>query len=536
MVCDVSLTVQPGYENDLRYIQKRAAKEIGCSVSEITALVFRKKSVDARHGTVKLHLRYTVYIGETPQQEGLPVWQHADASRCVIVIGGGPAGLFACLRLLEEGITPVLVERGPRTDQRRADIAAISVQQHIKTDSNYCFGEGGAGTFSDGKLYTRSTKRGNNYKILRILNHFGASDSILTDAHPHIGSDKLPAVIGALCDSIAAHGGVLHFNSRCTDFLFEDNAVVGVVVTDTCTGAQYKLYGEAVILATGHSANDIYHLLAQKVPACLESKTFAAGVRVEHPRALIDHIQYHGRTAGLPAAEYRLTAQCGGRGVYSFCMCPGGFVVPAASADGEIVVNGMSASGRNSRWSNAAIVVEIRTEDVPQILSDWKGCPKRDTLPFWQNCPDGLYLRTLLEQQAQQQGNGQQAPAQRLCDFLSGQESRVLPDSSYAPGLIPSRLDRWLPVPIVERLRDGFTQFEKKMHGFISNEAVIIGVETRTSSPVRIRRLPDTMESSDIARLFPCGEGAGYSGGIISSAIDGEKAGAAVCAFLQKRC
>lgn len=537
MVCDVSVTVRPEQEHDIPYIRRLAAQKAGCSVSDISACVFRKRSVDARHGTVKLHLRYTVYIGETPEPAALPEWRYADADRRVIVIGCGPAGMFACLRLLEDGITPVLIERGPRTDRRRRGIAALMRGEHVPADSNYCFGEGGAGTFSDGKLYTRSTKRGDTQKILRILHHFGAPESILTDAHPHVGSDKLPAVITALCGAAASFGGELHFNSRCTGLLRDtDGCVCGVEVTDTDTGALRRVYGEAVILAAGHSANDIYRMLGTCAPRCLEPKTFAAGVRVEHPRALIDMIQYHGKTDGLPAAEYRLTAQAGNRGVYTFCMCPGGFVVPAMSSAGEIVVNGMSASGRDSRWSNAAVVAEIRPEDVPAILAELPPADDAVTaVPLTERLPGGLLLRTRIEQSAWEHGEGLRAPAQRLTDFLQGADSRTLPASSYAPGLVPSRLDRWLPAYLTKRLRSGIRQFEQKMCGFVTDEAVLIAAETRTSSPVRVRRNAQTRESPDMPRLFPCGEGAGYAGGIVSSALDGEKTAAAVCAFLLKK-
>jgi uncharacterized FAD-dependent dehydrogenase len=412
------------------------------------------------------------------------------------------------------------VERGKRTPERKRDIAAIGRGGAAPRDSNYCFGEGGAGTFSDGKLYSRSNKRGNIRRVLETLCCFGADQSILIDAHPHIGSDRLPAIISAMTDKIRELGGEVHFETRCTGFIVEKGKLRGI---RTSAG---DLRAEAVILAAGHSAPDIYRLLAEIAPNALEAKAFAVGVRVEHPRSVIDGIQYHGaeKKQALPAAEYRLTAQVDGRGVYSFCMCPGGVVVPSASAPDEVVVNGMSAAGRNSRWSNAAIVVEVRPEDIPGNgeLS-------------------GLAFRTELEKTAYREAaidatvtvsSGSKAPAQRLTDFLAGRLSATLPSSSYAPGLVSSRLDEWLPPFIARRLQAAFPEFDQKMRGFICADALLIAPETRTSTPVRITRKSETFESAAISGLFPAGEGSGYAGGIVSSALDGENTAAAVSTWI----
>ena len=493
--------------------------------------VFVKKSIDARHGQLKLHLRYKVYIGEKPEAAGewKPAWRScagADVSHTVIIVGAGPAGLFGALKLLEHGIKPVIIERGTETRQRRKDIALISTRGVVNGDSNYCFGEGGAGTFSDGKLYTRSNKRGDIGGVLRIFNYFGADEKILTDAHPHIGTDRLPQVINAMREKIIALGGEFYFNTRVTGLLTDSKSareskqrVYGVLAADTVSGEENQFSGAAVLLATGHSASDIYEMLAKTVPAALEAKTFAAGVRVEHPRKLIDSIQYHGRGAEteLGAAEYRVTTQIDGRGVYSFCMCPGGFVVPSSSGPDEIVVNGMSAAARNSKWSNAAIVVEIRPEDVPQKYKDAaaaSGCPQLA----------GLLFRTEIEELAASNGKNQSAPAQRLTDFLANRLSKDLPASSYTAGLVSSNLGAWLPVHIADRLKKGFFEIDRSMHGFICEDALMIAAETRTSTPVRILRNKETFECTALAGLYPVGEGSGYSGGIVSSAMDGENA------------
>ena len=447
MTTEITITIKPEDEKNLELHKKIIISELKKNVSqqkskdanEIKKLTlqdfethnatikFLKKSIDARHGKIKLHLRYKVYIGENPteNENALPQWKKVDGKKTVIIIGSGPAGLFGAFKLLESGIKPVILERGAATSQRKIDIAKISTQNIINSDSNYCFGEGGAGTFSDGKLYTRSNKRGNIGEVLNIFHYFGADEKILTDAHPHIGTNKLPKIINNMCEKIVSLGGEIHFNTKVTDFLLSPNEtdttqkqiITGVKTKDTISGEEKSFTADSILLATGHSATDIYTLLAKIAPDSLEAKTFAAGVRVEHPRQLIDNIQYHSnKNHQLGAAEYRLTTQVGDRGVYSFCMCPGGFVVPSSSGTDEIVVNGMSAAERNSQWSNAAIVVEIRPEDIP--------------LEFQQKAKDsgctqiaGLLFRTHLEQLAKQHGKNQAAPAQLLKDFLENRKS-----------------------------------------------------------------------------------------------------------------
>lgn len=532
----------------------------GTTEKENISFVFSKKSLDARHGKAKFVMRYDVYIGEeAPSQEDLlPQWKSVKGSKCksVLVVGSGPAGLFGALKLLEGGIKPIIIERGSDTKTRKVDIAKISTRGLLDSDSNYCFGEGGAGTFSDGKLFTRSNKRGNVGQVLRIFNHFGADDSILTDAHPHIGTDKLPYIINAMRAKIIELGGEFHFNTRCTGFITSGkNSVDGIKTVNTKSGEEKDFFADAVLLATGHSAGDIYELLAKTAPQALEAKTFAAGVRIEHPRATIDAIQFHGRK--MPnAAEYSLTSQQTGssktgnaasygkedeRGVYTFCMCPGGFVVPSATESGTIVVNGMSAAKRNSNWSNSAVVVETRPEDIPEKFKEMakkNGCPALA----------GLYFRSSIEREAFLQANtgsdgypissensmeGQKAPAQLLEDFLSHKKSpqEKLPKTSYFPGITSSRLDQWLPAQIARRMEKAFKEFNKKMKGFICGEALLIAPETRTSTPVRILRDRESYECCALKKLYPAGEGSGYSGGIVSSAMDGINA----CAKIMER-
>lgn len=526
MIKEITITVKPEEEKNLKLHKSLALKEIkkngGSIPSGETVLVFVKKSIDARHGQLKLHLRYKVYIGETPDeatqkgQNQLPEWKTASGNKSVIIIGAGPAGLFGALTLLEKGIKPVIIERGEMTPERKKDIALISTKGLVNSDSNYCFGEGGAGTFSDGKLYTRSNKRGNIDRILQIFAYFGADKKILTDAHPHIGTNKLPQVINNMRNKIIELGGEFYFNTRATELLGSNASVTGVRTINVHTNEEKIFTADAVVLATGHSASDIYHMVAKMNPASLESKTFAVGVRVEHPRVLIDAIQYHGMPKGeLGAAEYRVTAQVEERGVYSFCMCPGGFVVPSSSGPDEIVVNGMSAAERNSKWSNAAIVVETRPEDIPaEYIAQAKtdGC----------TALAGLYFRTALEKAAKDNGQGQAAPAQRLTDFLDNKKSKDLPVSSFTAGLVCSNLNSWIPPQITTRLAQGFKMINKNMKGFICEDALMIAIETRTSTPVRILRDKETCECCGIKNLYPAGEGSGYSGGIVSSAMDGE--------------
>ena len=423
-------------------------------------------------------------------------------------MGEGPAGLFAALRLIEAGLCPVILERGKNVRDRKKDLSQISKQQSINPESNYCFGEGGAGTYSDGKLYTRSKKRGNVNKILRVFCQHGASTDILSDAHPHIGTDKLPAVIEAMRHTILQCGGEVYHQTKMVGIIADESRrVVGVDAVDLRTGAQ-RVFRGPVILATGHSARDVYNFLANNHFE-IEAKGIAVGVRLEHPSYLIDQIQYHsknGRGKFLPAAEYSFVTQVNGRGVYSFCMCPGGFVIPAATDKQQLVVNGMSPSHRAGKWSNSGMVVETHPEDV-----EGEGPLK---MMHWQE-----HLENMCWQQA---GMKQTAPAQRMEDFTKGRISYDLPSTSYAPGLISSPLHFWLPVHITERLRNGFLTFGKQCHGFLTNDATLIAIETRTSSPVRITRCNDTLMHVGFEGLFPCGEGAGYAGGIVSAAIDGE--------------
>lgn len=553
MIFDLSVVIKAQEESDKNLIQKKlnAALRQKYSGGESAEFVFVKKSVDARHGQLKLCLRYKAYVGEKPglaQKEFS--WLKTDGSKKVVVVGSGPAGLFAALKLLERGVQPIIIERGRPTSERKRDIAAISVKGIVDADSNYCFGEGGAGTFSDGKLYTRSDKRGSIDEILQTFVHFGADPKILTDAHPHIGTNKLPQIINQMRAKIIELGGEFHFESRVVDFIIDETSVRGVVAR-AADGSLKEFLADAVVLATGHSATDIYELLARANPQSLEAKTFAVGVRVEHPRELIDKIQYHGKRAeaNLGAAEYRLTTQVEGRGVYSFCMCPGGFVVPSATGPQEIVVNGMSAAERNSAWSNAAIVVETRPEDVAQIMAGQKAAADfglaSDSASGQELAADGpvlgLRFRSWLERLTYLNGgaslglakddrgqSAQAAPAQRLVDFLAGRQSSSLPRSSYTPGLVSSRLDLWPPPFVARRLAEGFKAFDKNMKGFISPDALLIASETRTSTPVRILRDKATFECLGLSRLYPCGEGSGWSGGIVSSAMDGQNSANAI--------
>ena len=533
MIQELSITVKPEEETNKLLIKKKISFELVSKnlinknqKNQEFEYVLQKKSVDARHGQIKIQLRFKVYIGKSPKDSvfELPVWKKVDkeSSKSVIIVGSGPAGLFGALKLLEYGIKPIIIERGTETSQRRIDIAQITRNDFVNENSNYCFGEGGAGTFSDGKLYTRSNKRGNIQNILEIFAHFGADKKITTDAHPHIGTEKLPGVINNMRKKIIELGGEFYFNCKVCDFIFGSEktkkAIGGVVCKNLKTMEEFSVKADSVVLATGHSANDIYYLMAKYSPESLEAKTFAAGVRVEHPRSLIDAIQYHGQVKKeLGAAEYRVTTQVDERGVYSFCMCPGGFVVPSSSNNDEIVVNGMSASARNSKWSNAAIVVEIRPEDIPQefVLQAEK---------FGSKDLAGLLFRNKIEKDAKLNGNGQAAPAQRVTDFIENKKSQTLPVSSFTPGLVSSNLNDWLPAHISKRLAKGFVQINKNMKGFVCQDALMIAPETRTSTPVRILRNKETFECEYLKGLFPVGEGSGYSGGIVSSAMDGENA------------
>ena len=493
------------------------AEEKGIDARTIHHVRVLKRSVDARQRTIYENLKVRVYINEFPQDDPYDkteypfVGDHPE----VVVVGEGPGGLFASLRLIELGFRPIVIERGKDVHERKKDLALITKNHKVDGDSNYCFGEGGAGAYSDGKLYTRSKKRGSVAKILNVFCQHGASTSILADAHPHIGTDKLPRVIENMRNTILASGGQVHFQTRMTGLLLKGNQVTGVEAVRLSDGRQLSFRGP-VILATGHSARDVYHYLADSNIE-MEPKGIAVGVRLEHPSMLIDQIQYHrreGRGKYLPAAEYSFVTQVDGRGVYSFCMCPGGFVIPAATETGQIVVNGMSPANRGTKWSNSGMVVEIRPEDIEQ---------DDDVLKV-------MRFQERLERDCWQQGNMRQtAPAQRMVDFVNGRLSYDLPESSYAPGLISSPLHFWMPRQIVGRLQEGFKTFGKHAHGFLTNEAVLIAAETRTSSPVRILRDRETLQHVRLEGLFPCGEGAGYAGGIVSAGIDGERC-AEMCA------
>lgn len=534
MTCEISITLAPEEENNQAKIDAKIKKalsqqKIAVNGQKITP-VFIKKSIDARHAQIKLLMRYKVYIGEEPEDDLEPSlnWKQAGDKHKVIIVGSGPAGLYAAFRLFEDGIKPIIIERGNPTTLRAKNIKDLEKEGLLDEDSNFCFGSGGAGTFSDGKLYTRSNKRGDIYKIYKIFVEFGANPNILTDAHPHIGTDKLPRIVDGMEKKIVQLGGEIHFNTLCTNLIIDKTdglKAVGVKLTDLKTGQEKELFADAIILATGHSAENVYKMLAKIEPTVLEAKTFAVGVRVEHPRSIIDSIQFHGQE--MPeASEYRLTSQVDGRGVYSFCMCPGGYVVPCATKKDQIVVNGMSSSGRNSRWSNAAIVTEHRPEDIPQNFVEQA---KQDGCPALA----GLYWRTWLEKLTFENGKGQFAPAQRLTDFIDERQSDSLPETSYRPGVVQSRLDKWFPEDIKKRLQQAFKDFNHSMKGFVCNDALLIASETRTSTPVRILRNKETLECTKIKALYPCGEGSGYSGGIGSSAMDGERVAKAIANSLK---
>ena len=509
MIKELQVRVTPkiAYEELQLKIYVSTAEDI--DVNRIRAIKIVKRSIDARQRDVMVNLKLRVYIDEQPENISLgePIdYRPVDGKRTAIVVGAGPGGLFAALRLIELGIKPVVLERGKNVKDRAADLAKIAREGVVDSDSNYCFGEGGAGAYSDGKLYTRSKKRGNVDRILNIFHQHGAKEDILVDAHPHIGTDKLPRVIENMRERIIACGGEVHFGTRVTALIISDNEVTGVKCAD---GSEYC---GPVILATGHSARDVYEML-QTENVKLEAKGIAVGVRLEHPQHLIDQIQYHspkGRGKYLPAAEYSFVTQVQGRGVYSFCMCPGGFVVPAATGADQLVVNGMSPSNRGTKWANSGMVVEIHPEDFPEYSQYGELALMRFQEDLERKCYEAA-------------GCSQVAGAQRMKDFVEGKDSATLPPSSYAPGIQPSRLDKWLPKFVSNRLREGFKAFGRQSRGFLTNEAIVIGVETRTSSPVRIPRDRELMRHVEIAGLYPCGEGAGYAGGIVSAAIDGER-------------
>ena len=515
---ELQLRVNPKTAYTDSLLRQHIAQQENISVDDISLVKIVKRSIDARQRQVMVNLKVRTYIGEQPENTTLisPIdYKPVCGSNQAIVVGAGPGGLFAALRLIELGIKPIVLERGKDVNERRKDLARISREGIVDENSNYCFGEGGAGAYSDGKLYTRSKKRGSVDRILAILHQHGASEDILVDAHPHIGTDKLPRVIENIRKTIIGCGGEVHFQTRVTELIIDGNRVNGVICAD---GSRFD---GPVILATGHSARDVYRMLkAQCVK--IEPKGIAVGVRLEHPQHLIDQIQYHseaGRGEYLPAAEYSFVTQVDGRGVYSFCMCPGGFIVPAASGPNQLVVNGMSPSNRGTKWANSGMVVEVRPEDLTHYDANDPLCV--------------MHFQEDLERKCFEAADGTQcAGAQLMLDFVQGKDSKDLPRTSYAPGIKPSRLDKWLPRFISNRLRKGFEVFGRYARGFLTNEAIIIGVETRTSSPVRIPRMPIDMRHIEIENLFPCGEGAGYAGGIVSAAIDGERCAEALAGQL----
>lgn len=545
MIQEFQIRTLPEQAVNEQSLKQFIGREKGLDIRTINALRILKRSIDARQRTIYINLTVRLYINEVPQDEEFTrtTYNKVEGKPQVIVVGAGPGGLFAALRLIELGLRPIVVERGKNVRDRKIDIARISREHKVDPESNYSFGEGGAGAYSDGKLYTRSKKRGNVDKILNVFCQHGAGTSILVDAHPHIGTDKLPRVIENMRNTIIDCGGEVHFETRMDSLIIEKDKIAGI---ETNTGKTFK---GPVILATGHSARDVYQWLYDNGVE-MEAKGIAVGVRLEHPSMLIDQIQYHnknGRGKYLPAAEYSFVTQVEGRGVYSFCMCPGGFVVPAASAPHQIVVNGMSPSNRGSKWSNSGMVVEIRPEDLADnsLFTDelkvkseeLKSTGKNNCQLSIDHCPlSMMYFQEALEAACWQQGNMRQtAPSQRMVDFTRKKLSYDLPDSSYSPGLVSSPLHFWMPSFITDRLSKGFQQFGKSSHGFLTNDAVMIGVETRTSAPVRILRDHETLQHVTVSGLFPCGEGAGYAGGIVSAGIDGERCAEAVAGYLGVR-
>ena len=541
MIEEYQIRILPEQAASEEGIKRYLAKEKGVDVRTLNQVRVLKRSIDARQRTIFVNLKVRAYINEFPQDDQYVHTEYPDVSSkpCVIVVGEGPGGLFASLKLIELGYRPVVLERGKDVRERKKDLSNITKTQKVDGESNYCFGEGGAGAYSDGKLYTRSKKRGSVDKILNVFCQHGANTNILADAHPHIGTDKLPRVIENMRNTILQCGGEVHFQTKMTRFVLEGDKVIGVEAVNLQTGAEENYRGP-VILATGHSARDVYRYLASSKIE-IEAKGIAVGVRLEHPSQIIDQIQYHnknGRGKYLPAAEYSFVTQVDGRGVYSFCMCPGGFVIPAATGPEQLVVNGMSPSNRGTAWSNSGMVVETHPEDVAPFVKDHQAVLEEIELRRQEDsslfAPHSslqmMYFQEILEKQCWQQGNMKQtAPSQRMADFVNNRLSYDLPKSSYAPGLVSSPLHFWMPSFVSKRLQEGFKTFGKNAHGFLTNEAILIATETRTSSPVRIVRDRETLQHVRIQGLFPCGEGAGYAGGIVSAGVDGERC-AEMCA------
>lgn len=558
MIQEYQIRILPEQAASEEGIKRYLAKEKGLDVRTLNHVRVLKRSIDARQRTIFVNLKVRAYINEFPQDDQYVHTEYPDVSSRprVIVVGEGPGGLFASLRLIELGYRPIVLERGKDVRERKKDLSNITKTQKVDGESNYCFGEGGAGAYSDGKLYTRSKKRGSVDKILNVFCQHGANTNILADAHPHIGTDKLPRVIENMRNTIIKCGGEVHFQTKMIRLILESEGkltapdaaagdrVIGVEAVNLATGAE-ETYRGPVILATGHSARDVYRYLAS-AKIDIEAKGIAVGVRLEHPSQLIDQIQYHnksGRGKYLPAAEYSFVTQVDGRGVYSFCMCPGGFVIPAATGPEQLVVNGMSPSNRGTAWSNSGMVVETHPEDVAQFVKEHQSVIEQQEMKAQENASlftphsslQMMYFQEIVEKQCWQQGNMKQtAPAQRMADFVNNRLSYDLPKSSYAPGLISSPLHFWMPSFVSKRLQEGFKTFGKNAHGFLTNEATLIAMETRTSSPVRIVRDRETLQHVRIQGLFPCGEGAGYAGGIVSAGVDGERC-AEMCAEYLKQ-
>ena len=547
MIEEYQIRILPEQAASEEGIKRYLSKEKGIDVRTLNQVRVLKRSIDARQRTIYVNLKVRAYINEFAQDDQYIHTEYSDVSSRprVVVVGEGPGGLFASLRLIELGYRPVVLERGKDVRERKKDLSNITKTQKVDAESNYCFGEGGAGAYSDGKLYTRSKKRGSVDKILNVFCQHGANTNILADAHPHIGTDKLPRVIENMRNTILQCGGEVHFQTKMTSFIIDGDKVIGVEAVNLQTGAE-ETYRGPVILATGHSARDVYrYLAASRIE--IEAKGIAVGVRLEHPAHLIDQIQYHnknGRGKYLPAAEYSFVTQVDGRGVYSFCMCPGGFVIPAATGPQQLVVNGMSPSNRGTAWSNSGMVVETHPEDVASFVQEHQAILQSDASLSSSSeeevlSPDSpltmMHFLQIVEKQCWQQGNMKQtAPAQRMADFVNNRLSYDLPKSSYAPGLISSPLHFWMPSFVSKRLQEGFKTFGKNAHGFLTNEATLIAMETRTSSPVRILRDRDTLQHVRLQGLFPCGEGAGYAGGIVSAGVDGERCAEMCAEYLKK--
>ena len=547
MIEEYQIRILPEQAASEEGIKRYLCKEKVIDVRTLNQVRVLKRSIDARQRTIYVNLKVRAYINEFAQDDQYIHTEYPDVSSRprVVVVGEGPGGLFASLRLIELGYRPVVLERGKDVRERKKDLSNITKTQKVDAESNYCFGEGGAGAYSDGKLYTRSKKRGSVDKILNVFCQHGANTNILADAHPHIGTDKLPRVIENMRNTILQCGGEVHFQTKMTSFIIDGDKVIGVEAVNLQTGAE-ETYRGSVILATGHSARDVYrYLAASRIE--IEAKGIAVGVRLEHPAHLIDQIQYHnknGRGKYLPAAEYSFVTQVDGRGVYSFCMCPGGFVIPAATGPQQLVVNGMSPSNRGTAWSNSGMVVETHPEDVASFVQEHQAILQSDASLSSSSeeevlSPDSpltmMHFQQIVEKQCWQQGNMKQtAPAQRMADFVNNRLSYDLPKSSYAPGLISSPLHFWMPSFVSKRLQEGFKTFGKNAHGFLTNEATLIAMETRTSSPVRILRDRDTLQHVRLLGLFPCGEGAGYAGGIVSAGVDGERCAEMCAEYLKK--